>query len=184
MHWVAAAYPDQPDAGQQMDARRFFLGLSRVLPCPECQKHFAEILETNPIDAALKSGASLRKWTTEVHNAVNARLGVPPISVEQITAKFSVANGGVSESSSQRQDYVVVDNPALYQHRMLQRGIAFTGRVLQHPSKAMLRGMVSVPAIVVRRGGGSVAKNTVKRNVAGNQAPKKPRKRGCGCGAR
>lgn len=53
-----------------------------VLPCSSCAKHYREMLLAYPPELAAQRPLGLFEWTVMVHNTVNARLGVPQVSLE------------------------------------------------------------------------------------------------------
>lgn len=67
------------------DDTAYLTTLGRNLPCGECAQHYAERLATHPprfSDPAF----DYFTWTVDFHNAVNARLGKPPMTVEAARA--------------------------------------------------------------------------------------------------
>jgi len=77
VHLAAAAYPPQPTLSDKAAYRAFYESLQHVLPCPGCREGYTRILkELVPLtDSALADRMALFKWTVDVHNAVNAKLG-------------------------------------------------------------------------------------------------------------
>lgn len=72
IHMVALMYPSRPTASQKREAKDFFHGLQRVLPCSYCQKHFAKELAT--IDPKVfASRDALFAWTVAFHDSVSDR---------------------------------------------------------------------------------------------------------------
>ena len=68
---------------QEKEAFRTFVdSFTKILPCPMCRVHFAEVLEKNPIELALQSGPELFKWSVTVHNEVNVSIGKQVYTVE------------------------------------------------------------------------------------------------------
>ncbi len=45
LHMMAAQWPDRPTRGQQRDARALVDCLTRVYPCGDCARHFAELVK-------------------------------------------------------------------------------------------------------------------------------------------
>lgn len=62
----------------------FVEGFARVLPCPKCREHFADVLIANPIDYK-----NIFEWSVKVHNEVNLRLGKPIVTVEDALTHWS-----------------------------------------------------------------------------------------------
>ena len=83
LHVVAANYPCSPSAADVRRAETFVRSLGENLPCASCRSHFSQILgggrgrglALSP--AVLRSRHAFFKWTVQVHNDVNARLGKP-----------------------------------------------------------------------------------------------------------
>ena len=63
----------------------FVFELQMSLPCPDCMQHYREWVQAHPLDA------DVRKWWVDLHNAVNARKGVAPWSLEDVAS----SNGDV-----------------------------------------------------------------------------------------
>lgn len=72
---TAYAYPDAPTAEERECYSNYFNTVSKVLPCPKCRGHFAELLKEHPVEPHLSSGAQLREWLIARKNDVNKRLG-------------------------------------------------------------------------------------------------------------
>ena len=79
IHLAAATYPTRPTPADKSAYRAFYESLRGVLPCPGCRDGYAQILkDLVPLtDSALDDRMALFKWTVDVHNAVNAKLGKP-----------------------------------------------------------------------------------------------------------
>ena len=66
----------------------FVEGYLYIIPCLSCRQHFEKVLEENPVPEA----GDYFKWSVDVHNIVNVRLGKPQFSYEDAFANI-VANG-------------------------------------------------------------------------------------------
>jgi len=87
LHAVTIAYPEKdPTDSQKREMKLFFESLGPVLPCVSCSKHFASMLESNPIQ--LQNRESLSKWLVMVHNKVNVRLHKPEMSYDYVKKKY------------------------------------------------------------------------------------------------
>lgn len=73
MHVVALGFPAEPTESDRRDYEGFYKSLTRVLPCAHCRRGYAEIFERIPIRT--ENTDSLFRWTVDVHNAVNRKLG-------------------------------------------------------------------------------------------------------------
>jgi FAD-linked sulfhydryl oxidase len=74
LHCIANTYPAQPTRREKKEYKDFFYALIYVLPCRVCRLHYAEYLQSNPIQYHLDSQDSLKKWLFSLHNYVNVRL--------------------------------------------------------------------------------------------------------------
>jgi len=88
LHRMAAGFEKSPTEEQSRDIIDFFHLLSKYYPCPDCAKHFRELILANPVDA--KDNRHLSLWLCKVHNEVNSRLGKPAFScrLEDIAEKW------------------------------------------------------------------------------------------------
>lgn len=81
MHLVAATYPDAPTAADKTNYMAFYKSLQHVLPCMGCRVGYQTITTTDPATKLtarqFTSREALFKWTVDVHNRVNAKLGKP-----------------------------------------------------------------------------------------------------------
>ena len=62
----------------------FVEGYMYIIPCLSCRQHFEQVLVENPVP---ESG-DFFKWSVDVHNIVNKRLGKPEFSYEDAMAKI------------------------------------------------------------------------------------------------
>lgn len=80
VHLIAATYPARPTPEDKERYAAFFNSLRDVLPCEGCRRGYDTILRTVPTQLTPQVFAStqtLFKWTVDVHNRVNAKLGKP-----------------------------------------------------------------------------------------------------------
>ena len=75
IHITALGYPSSPTYGQKRAAKEFYESLAILIPCPVCREHYGTYLEKNPISPHLDRRDDLFRWTVQLHNEVNARLG-------------------------------------------------------------------------------------------------------------
>lgn len=71
-------------------AERFFGILASIMPmmsCPECQHHWALILEANPPDD-VTSAKSACQWVNKLHNLVNAQTGAAQYAYEKMVVDY------------------------------------------------------------------------------------------------
>lgn len=79
-HLVAATYPEAPTAADKANYKAFYASLANVLPCPGCRTGYKIIITSEATQLSARVFASrpaLFKWTVDVHNRVNAKLGKP-----------------------------------------------------------------------------------------------------------
>ena len=62
----------------------FVEGYKEIIPCLSCREHFEQVLIENPVPEA----DDLFKWSVDVHNIVNKRLGKPEFSYEDAFANI------------------------------------------------------------------------------------------------
>lgn len=66
-----------------------------IIPCLSCRQHFEQVLVENPIPES----DDFFKWSVDVHNIVNKRLGKPEVSYEDALA--NIVAGPVAPVRSQ-----------------------------------------------------------------------------------
>ena len=66
---------------------KFVQEFAKVIPCPMCAGHFAEVLKENPLPDS-DDPLVLFRWSVHVHNLVNARIGKPILEPEQAMARW------------------------------------------------------------------------------------------------
>jgi hypothetical protein len=62
----------------------FVEGYKAIIPCLSCRMHFDSVLTENPVPEA----GDFFKWSVDVHNIVNKRLGKPEFSYEDALANI------------------------------------------------------------------------------------------------
>lgn len=77
MHIIALGYPSKATYGHKKAAKEFYESLQFLIPCPICREHYSQFLQQNPITPFLDRRDDLFKWTVQIHNEVNAKLGKP-----------------------------------------------------------------------------------------------------------
>lgn len=88
MHTCSFAYPDNPTEDDKHHFESMILGIQSFLPCPKCQRHFAQMLQEHPIQDVWHSRDALTQWLVMLHNKVNQRLGKPIFSYEQAVKQY------------------------------------------------------------------------------------------------
>ncbi|KAG2495687.1 hypothetical protein HYH03_006287 [Edaphochlamys debaryana] len=87
LHTLAAQFPQKPSRQQQKDARTLVDVLTRIYPCGDCARHFAELVKREP--PVVTSGPEFRRWLCSVHNRVNSRLGKPTFNCDLVESRWS-----------------------------------------------------------------------------------------------
>jgi len=82
-HCMSATYPKDPSDADKRVYARFFLDMSKVLPCAHCREHSRDFLKKNPIRNVLSNRSSFQLWVIDFHNSVNEKLGKPTVSCGQ-----------------------------------------------------------------------------------------------------
>lgn len=93
MHVVTYAYPENPTPDDKKKIEDFFVAISHVLPCDICRTHFSKMLIDYPLSEVNSSRTSLTRWLIDRHNAVNARIGKPIVSYDEIDNKYHCKPG-------------------------------------------------------------------------------------------
>jgi hypothetical protein len=88
LHSVTMNYPKNPSNDDKQLYRNFFSSLTRVLPCEKCAYHYKQHIKDDPIEPALENRDKLVRWLIKIHNKVNADLGKPHYSYEQVIEEY------------------------------------------------------------------------------------------------
>mmetsp|Transcript_54941 Transcript_54941/g.174670 ORF Transcript_54941/g.174670 Transcript_54941/m.174670 type:complete len:249 (-) Transcript_54941:1221-1967(-) len=86
LHTLAAQLPEHPSAQQQQDVNSLVKLLTRVYPCAECAKHFAETVSRHP--PPVHSQKAFAQWLCQIHNEVNARLEKPIFDCSELQGRW------------------------------------------------------------------------------------------------
>lgn len=89
IHITALGYPSQPTYGHKKAAKEFFESLIFLIPCPVCREHYAQYLEASPLTPNLDRREDLFRWTVDLHNRVNEKLGKPRYTEAQSIAFYN-----------------------------------------------------------------------------------------------
>jgi hypothetical protein len=88
LHSVTMNYPKNPSNDDKQLYSNFFSSLTRVLPCEKCAYHYKQHIKDDPIEPALENRDKLVRWLIKIHNKVNADLGKPYYSYEQVIEDY------------------------------------------------------------------------------------------------
>ena len=84
IHFVTLGYPNYPTESIKKKYYDYFHSLKNVIPCSICATHFAENLETLPLDDnVLSSRENLVRWGIDIHNVVNKKNGKKEYTYEE-----------------------------------------------------------------------------------------------------
>lgn len=72
--------------------------LTRIYPCGDCARHFAELVRRDPPDVS--SGQRFRMWLCRVHNLVNVRIGKPQFNCGLTDARWAPLDCVEDEAST------------------------------------------------------------------------------------
>ena len=75
LHTLAENLPDKLTKKESREFRQFFLYLSKIYPCEECQIFFAKYIDKFNIDPSKR--ILISKYLIDFHNIVNIKLNKP-----------------------------------------------------------------------------------------------------------
>ncbi|GLC33419.1 hypothetical protein PLESTM_000069200 [Pleodorina starrii] len=104
LHMLAAQFPERPTRQQQRDARTLVDCLTRIYPCGDCARHFAELVRLDP--PVVSSGAAFRRWLCRTHNHVNSRLGKPSFNCDMVEARWAPLGCSAAEAAAGEEGLV------------------------------------------------------------------------------
>ena len=88
LHSITLSYPDNPSESDRENHSQFFNMLKDILPCEKCRIHYAQNLQTYPIENYLESKESLFRWLVDIHNRVNVDNGKREYSYDEVTELY------------------------------------------------------------------------------------------------
>ena len=83
IHYVALGYPDEPTDADKRSYKKFYESLRDILPCQSCADHYRDTIHMYPVDGHLSSREELLRWSFDIHNTVNKRIGKPTLTYEK-----------------------------------------------------------------------------------------------------
>ncbi|GLC48234.1 hypothetical protein PLESTB_000073600 [Pleodorina starrii] len=104
LHMLAAQFPERPTRQQQRDARALVDCLTRIYPCGDCARHFAELVRLDP--PVVSSGTAFRRWLCRTHNHVNSRLGKPSFNCDMVEARWAPLGCSAAEAAAGEEGLV------------------------------------------------------------------------------
>tara|TARA_B100001123_G_C15337334_1_gene1033342 strand:+ start:5479 stop:5886 length:408 start_codon:yes stop_codon:yes gene_type:complete len=87
LHSITFNYPENPNYDEKQIYQNFFENLKFVLPCPNCQKHYAENIRKHPI--RLDTRKELIEWLIDIHNEVNIINNKKTYSYQEVYQKYN-----------------------------------------------------------------------------------------------
>ena len=127
MHIVALGYPSKPTYGHKKAAKEYYESLVFLIPCPICREHYSEFLKTMPITPFLDRRDDLFKWTVELHNNVNEKLGKPRYTELEAINYYTRLGASGRSPVLKPDDFAEADIRALI--RGIGIGVAITATV-------------------------------------------------------
>lgn len=109
IHLIAYEYPLNPSPDDQLHHFNFYSNLQYILPCSVCRAHYSEYIKKQPLsDYALSSRSALLRWTIDLHNAVNKRLGKKVFSYNASMNKISQLAHGKDKTNTHTILFMVI----------------------------------------------------------------------------
>jgi FAD-linked sulfhydryl oxidase len=87
LHTMSVKYPLHPTNKNQKTFVDFIENFSVLYPCGDCARHFQILLKKNPPKTLNRE--EVVKWTCDVHNLVNERLGKTPYDCSTVQENYS-----------------------------------------------------------------------------------------------
>ena len=94
LHTVVMGYPAKLDETLSDHVTRknsmtmFFNHISNILPCKYCRESYNHFITEMPIDKHLSSRIELAKWLYDIHNKINAKLGVQLCNIPEFSEVY------------------------------------------------------------------------------------------------
>lgn len=82
IHCAAKCYPCNPSDSDKAEMHHFLNSLGPILPCKKCRGNYMEYLKAHP--PALSCKRAFKKWTYNLHDSVNKRLGKKSPPFEEV----------------------------------------------------------------------------------------------------
>jgi len=83
---TSALYADRRPSDLPLDGRVLVLGLAEAIPCTECRAEWIACTAELPCSLV---GDNMFRWSVDVHNMVNKRLGKPCLCFEEALRLYS-----------------------------------------------------------------------------------------------
>ena len=103
LHSICFGYPLNPTTEQKEHYKRFFIELGHVLPCRYCRDSYQKFSKDDCTckfnENVLENRKSLTRWSYNLHNRVNNKLGIDyGITYEEFVKKYESYRAKCSKS--------------------------------------------------------------------------------------
>lgn len=92
LHAISFGYPINPTDEQKLQYMQYFKDTAHVLPCIYCRKSYGGFITEGPTKLTIdtfKNRDSLTRWVYELHETVNAKLGVTyGVTYEDVVERY------------------------------------------------------------------------------------------------
>jgi len=85
---VAMTYPHYPNTVTKKKYYEFIQNLPLFIPVEQISKDFEKLIELYPITPYLDNRDSFVRWTHFIHNKINEKLELPPISLNDFFIQY------------------------------------------------------------------------------------------------
>jgi hypothetical protein len=87
LHEISFQFPQNPTDQEKKSHENFLLNLKYFIPCYTCKNDFQKYISQNP--PILNSKKNFVKWTVDLHNHVNKKLGKREYSYEEVEEEWN-----------------------------------------------------------------------------------------------
>ena len=106
LHSITFNYPINPMPKDKENMLSFVLGISKILPCLQCRKHFEEYINQTNFVQAMESKESFVKWMIDAHNNVNRITNKKILSYKEVINIYEKAYKPKEKSTSNKKKYL------------------------------------------------------------------------------
>lgn len=163
---VALSYGDQPSPTLRAEAVAFYSSLVKMLPCPDCRKHFKALLEEHPVENALENTDSLIAWVETMEVKVK--------DIIETSSKDKAPLDGETADEFEDRDGKSVVQPPLPKYLRL-RDVATGSDQVRHGLHASLGGISPPVSNIMQRRPARSAPARQARRPNPRTAPRKTR---------
>jgi len=109
LHLIILDYPNNPTENDKIRYYNYLFWFQQILPCSNCRNNLQEHLKYMPITSeVLASRNNFIKWSIDLHNVVNASIGKPILSYDDVIIEFNKLTGSKKCNSNIIYIYVIV----------------------------------------------------------------------------